>query len=106
MQTLLKPVRINQINANHIEVFINYNTTIFYSYNHEVCIIVDNIIYLNADYWTYSITTKKHLYNWLKLDRNQINHLLKNGGAFEYSQYGTANLPTFNELLNSQSKAI
>lgn len=106
MQTIHKPLSIELINANHLAVRMNYETAIFYSYEREICIYLNGTIYLNADYWTYSITTKKHLYKWLGLDRNQINNYLKNGKAFEYSQYGNANLPTFNELLNAQSKAI
>ena len=101
-----KPQSITIINANHVEVRINNNTTIFYSYDREICVFSNGIIYLNADYWTYSITTKKHLYKWLGMDRNEINHYLKNGKAFEYSQYGNANLPTFNELNNLKSDAI
>jgi hypothetical protein len=42
----------------------------------------------------------------LGIDRNELNHLLKNGGAVEYSEYNNANLPTFNELINLKSKAI
>ena len=106
MQTINKPLSINTISANHVEVRININTTIFYSYDREVCVYSNGIIYLNADYWTFSITTKKHLYKWLGIDRNEINHFLKNGKAFEYSQYGNANLPTFNELINLKSEAI
>lgn len=101
-----KPLSVTTINANHLEVRINIDTTIFYSYDKEICIFYCGKIYLNADYWTYSITTKKHLYKWLGMDRNEINHYLKNGKAFEYSQYGNANLPTFNELINLKSEAI
>ena len=106
MKTINKPLSINTISANHVEVRINSNTTVFYSYDREVCINSNGIIYLNADYWTFSITTKKHLYKWLKLDRNEINHYLKNGKAFEYSEYGNANLPTLHELINLKSEAI
>ena len=106
MQTINKPMSINTINANHTQVRINSNTTIFYSYDREVCVNSNGIIYLNADYWTFSITTKKHLYKWLGMDRNEINHFLKNGKAFEYSQYGNANLPTLNQLINLKSEAI
>jgi hypothetical protein len=101
-----KPFSVKTINANHVEVILNSNTCIFYSYDREICIFSNGFIYLNADYWNYSITTKKHLYKWLKMDRNEINHYLKNGKAFEYSQYGNANLPTFNELINLKSEAI
>jgi hypothetical protein len=105
MQTFIKPLSINTINANHIEV--NYlKHSIFYSYDREICITYNGIIYLNADYWTFSITTKKHLYKYLGIDRNEINHLLKNGGAFEYSEYNNANLKTFYELIYFKSEAI
>jgi hypothetical protein len=101
-----KPLSVITINANHVEVRININTSIFYSYDREICIFSNDTIYLNADYWNYSLTTKKHLYKWLGMDRANINHYLKNGKAFEYSQYGNANLPTFNELINQKSVAI
>jgi hypothetical protein len=105
MQTFNKPLNICTISANHVEVsYLRYR--IFYSYDREICIYFNGKIYLNADYWTFSITTKKHLYKWLGIDRNELNHLLKNGGAVEYSEYNNANLPTFNELINLKSKAI
>lgn len=106
MQTINKPLSIDIINANHVVVQMNFETSIFYSYEREICVYSNGIIYLNSDYWNYSITTKKHLYKWLGVDRNEINHYLKNGKAFEYSQYGNANLPTFNELINLKSEAI
>jgi hypothetical protein len=120
MNKINTPSRVYTINANHYEIMLNdfestkidnvlnirTNTRIFYSYDKEICVIYNGIIYLNADFWTFSITTKKHLYKWLDLDRNQINNYLKNGKAFEYSQFNNANLPTLHELINLKSEAI
>jgi hypothetical protein len=106
MQNINRVLSVTTINANHLEVRINKDTSCFFSYEREICVIHKNVIYLNADYWTYSITTKKHLYKWLGLDRNEINHYLKNGKAFEYSEYNNANLPTLHELINLKSEAI
>jgi hypothetical protein len=105
MQTCITPLRIETINSNHVVLdFLNYS--IFYSYNKEICIVYNGIIYLNYHYWTFSLTTKKHLYKWLKLDRNQINNYLKNGKAFEYSVINENNLPTLHNLINRKSEAI
>jgi len=105
MEAIIKPLSINTINANHFSIdFFNYS--IFYSYEKEICVIYKGKIYLNSHYWTFSLTTKKHLYKWLGLDRNQINNYLKNGKAFEYSEINNKNLQTLHQLINLKSEAI
>lgn len=105
MKKCILPISTEILNANHLVVkFLDYS--IFYSYNKEICIIYENKIYLNSHLWNFSITTKKHLYKWLKMDRNQINHYLKNGKAFEYSCVNENGLPTFHQSINLKSKAI
>jgi hypothetical protein len=105
MEAIIKPLSINTINANHFSIdFLNYS--IFYSYEKEICVIYKGQIYLNHDLWNFSKTTKTHLYIWLKLDRNELNHFLKNGRAFEYSEVNNKNLPTLHQLINLKSEAI
>lgn len=70
--------------ANQFEIMVD-NSTIFQSYNSSIALVSkESKIYLDEYYWDYSITTLKHLYNFLRqwgydLNKKKVLQLIEKG---------------------------
>ena len=70
--------------ANQFEIVV-HNSTIFQSYNSTIALVsADSKIYLDEFYWNYSITTLRHLYNFLgqwgyNLNKKKVLQLIEKG---------------------------
>ena len=88
-------MRINQLNANHIEVAgVPANTVwckefdhicsgdFFQSYGHPVAFVEhagEGRTFLDARYWDYSKTTMKHLAAWMGMNAKEIRARVASG---------------------------
>ena len=72
--------------ANQFEIVDFNNATFFQSYDSVVAMVKDSSgkVYLDGYYWDYSVTTMKHLYNFLRqwgydLNKKKVLELIEDG---------------------------
>jgi len=84
----IKVKNITNANGNKVPnqfEIVAHGSTIFQSYNSTIALVSENSkIYLDKFYWDYSITTLKHLYNFLAqwgydLNKKKVLQLIEKG---------------------------
>jgi hypothetical protein len=71
---------------NQFEIVDTDNSTLFQSYDSMIAMVrdSDSRVYLDEYYWDYSVTTMKHLYNFLRqwgydLNKKKVLELIEDG---------------------------
>ncbi len=71
---------------NQFEIVDTDNSTMFQSYDSMIAMVrdSDSRVYLDEYYWDYSVTTMKHLYNFLRqwgydLNKKKVLQLIEDG---------------------------
>ena len=87
---MIKVRNITNANGNKVpnqfEIVDVNNATFFQSYDSVVAMVKDSSgkVYLDGYYWDYSVTTMKHLYNFLRqwgydLNKKKVLQLIEDG---------------------------
>jgi len=87
---MIKVRNITNANGNKVpnqfEIVDTDNSTLFQSYDSMIAMVrdSDSRVYLDEYYWDYSVTTMKHLYNFLRqwgydLNKKKVLELIEDG---------------------------
>jgi hypothetical protein len=83
-------IKVRNTNGNKVpnqfEIVDTDNSTLFQSYDSMIAMVrdSDSRVYLDEYYWDYSVTTMKHLYNFLRqwgydLNKKKVLQLIEDG---------------------------